>query len=256
MLVIVLSIHRLVKVSQASSFTKALRLEWAGAVCIIHCSAGLLFVGALCGFHAYLVATNQTTYEYFRGRSQQNSFQRSCMRNCWEAVCGMTRLYAYYPNDRHPALVRANGSGHGAVNQHQLHIHDRHGHQNAAEGEGLTNGHGYIRVPCSNALHDALQFDNAHEMDGSMLPQVPHDIQMQAEEGDCRHPEPDRSTTLQEVQLAAHEVQPCTSQDGANGVWHAHANSHQPALWQYLLEHERLPQHQPSALRHLPGHIQ
>jgi DHHC palmitoyltransferase len=106
-LLIGLSIVRLVQLSSGSTFLHALRIEWAAAVVIVHCVAGLIFVGALSGFHAYLVATNQTTYEYFRGRGSENSFHRSLAYNCLEAVCGATRLYAYYGNGKHPTLISA-----------------------------------------------------------------------------------------------------------------------------------------------------
>jgi hypothetical protein len=100
-----LSVWRLVRLTRRSPFDKALRTEWAAAIVIIHCTAGLIFVGALSGFHAYLVATNQTTYEYFRSRGAQNSFSRNIVNNYFEAVCGATGLYAYHPNGTHPTLV-------------------------------------------------------------------------------------------------------------------------------------------------------
>ena len=50
---------------------------------------GFWFVAVLSGFHAYLVCTNQTTYENFRdGYSwRENPHNKGIVGNCWEAFC-------------------------------------------------------------------------------------------------------------------------------------------------------------------------
>ncbi|GLI60784.1 hypothetical protein VaNZ11_003017 [Volvox africanus] len=47
------------------------------------------FVGGLSVFHAYLVGTNQTTYENFRYNhdNRPNPYSRGCLRNCAEVWC-------------------------------------------------------------------------------------------------------------------------------------------------------------------------
>lgn len=59
----------------------------AAVAVMIICFLGFFFVGGLAGFHAYLVATNQTTYENFRYGydSSNNPYSRgSCWLNCLE----------------------------------------------------------------------------------------------------------------------------------------------------------------------------
>ena len=114
-LLIGLSLAWLIRLAQRRSLLKALRSDWAAAVIIVHCSAALLFVGALSGFHIYLVATNQTTYEYFRGRGAVNAFHRGVFSNCLEAVFGRTALYAYYDDGSHPAIVNPTLNGNAAA---------------------------------------------------------------------------------------------------------------------------------------------
>lgn len=61
----------------------------AAIACMAFTFLGVWFVGGLSGFHAYLVATNQTTYENFRymyGRGE-NPYDRGVLRNCLEAWC-------------------------------------------------------------------------------------------------------------------------------------------------------------------------
>lgn len=105
LMIISLGALRLARLSQHRNFAESVRAGWAAIVLILWCAAGFLFVGALSAFHVYLLATNQTTYEYFRGRGADNTFQRTIFSNCAEAIFGATQLYAYYPLG-HPSLVR------------------------------------------------------------------------------------------------------------------------------------------------------
>lgn len=105
MMIITLGALRLARLSQHNGFAQSVRIGWAAIILILWCTAGLLFVGALSVFHIYLLATNQTTYEYFRGRGADNTFQRTVLSNCAEAILGATQLYAYHPLG-HPSLVR------------------------------------------------------------------------------------------------------------------------------------------------------
>ena len=93
---------------KAASVADALRESPAALACIIYTFLGVWFVGGLTvrlavvwcvaradrprraqGFHAYLVSTNQTTYENFRysyGRGD-NPYDRGVLRNCLEVWC-------------------------------------------------------------------------------------------------------------------------------------------------------------------------
>jgi palmitoyltransferase ZDHHC9/14/18 len=73
----------------AASVGDALRDAPAALACMVFTFLGVWFVGGLSGFHAYLVATNQTTYENFRysyGRGD-NPYDRGVLRNCLDAWC-------------------------------------------------------------------------------------------------------------------------------------------------------------------------
>ena len=61
----------------------------AALVIAIFAFLGFWFVAVLSGFHAYLVCTNQTTYENFRdGYSwRENPHNKGIVGNCWEAFC-------------------------------------------------------------------------------------------------------------------------------------------------------------------------
>ena len=61
----------------------------AALVIAIFAFLGFWFVAVLSGFHAYLVCTNQTTYENFRdGYSwRENPHNKGLVGNCWEAFC-------------------------------------------------------------------------------------------------------------------------------------------------------------------------
>jgi palmitoyltransferase ZDHHC9/14/18 len=72
-----------------ASVGDAVREAPAAVACMAFTFLGVWFVGGLSGFHSYLVATNQTTYENFRysyGRGE-NPYDRGVLRNCWEAWC-------------------------------------------------------------------------------------------------------------------------------------------------------------------------
>jgi len=61
----------------------------AALVIAVFAFLGFWFVAVLSGFHAYLVCTNQTTYENFRdGYSwRENPHNKGIVGNCWEAFC-------------------------------------------------------------------------------------------------------------------------------------------------------------------------
>jgi hypothetical protein len=171
---VALSVIRLVRLTKQRDFLHGLRKEWAAAVIIIHCSAALLFVGALSGFHAYLVATNQTTYEYFRSRGAENSFHRSLFNNCLEALCGATNLYKYYSDGQHPTLVGAGGPIQGRSSS--IREPDRRGEQpfsTAAPSHFPSRRNGESQSTFTNVLHV-----DQTEVDGSMLPPLPLHIEV------------------------------------------------------------------------------
>ena len=189
MLFIALSVVRLVDISRDDDFHAALRMEWAAAVVILHCSAGLLFVGALSGFHLYLLATNQTTYEYFRGRGSDNSFHRNLFQNCAEAACGRTRLYAYYPDGSHPTLMSPNivsqqqqqasarsnlQRPHGNATQRvSVPSNGEHSARRSSQPYGsATHGNGH-----SNSHHSSGKYDTQYADDDAMLP-MPSGVEM------------------------------------------------------------------------------
>eukprot|EP00898_Chlorokybus_atmophyticus_P004563 jgi/Chlat1/5107/Chrsp33S05111 len=65
----------------------ALAKRPASIVLMVYCFAFFWFVGGLSVFHAYLISTNQTTYENFRYRfdSKANPYNRGCLSN-WKEV--------------------------------------------------------------------------------------------------------------------------------------------------------------------------
>lgn len=169
LLFIAFSIARLVRLTRNSDggFAAALRAEWAAAVIIVHCTAAAIFVGALSAFHIYLVITNQTTYEYFRARGSENSFARSFLGNCAEAVCGMTGLYAYYADGKHPTLVNSGTSptrAYPAAPPAPMRTTARP----AAPFRARHNGE--RQSAYTNALHD--------DAEDAMLPPLPRHIEM------------------------------------------------------------------------------
>ena len=54
--------------------------HWAAVVCAAYTFLAFWFVGGLSAFHAYLVSTNQTTYEHFRHRysGERCAWSRGC----------------------------------------------------------------------------------------------------------------------------------------------------------------------------------
>eukprot|EP01024_Parvocaulis_polyphysoides_P027119 TRINITY_DN24665_c0_g1_i1.p2 TRINITY_DN24665_c0_g1~~TRINITY_DN24665_c0_g1_i1.p2 ORF type:complete len:156 (-),score=18.52 TRINITY_DN24665_c0_g1_i1:640-1107(-) len=52
-------------------------------------------------FHAYLLITNQTTYEYFKSKLQgtENPYTRGICRNIYEVCCFQTQAFEYQMDD-------------------------------------------------------------------------------------------------------------------------------------------------------------
>lgn len=76
--------------SRGGSLEKGLGRSGPAIVVFLIATMGLLFVGTLSGFHAYLVATNQTTYESFKDAHgwRSNPFNTgSILKNCLEVWC-------------------------------------------------------------------------------------------------------------------------------------------------------------------------
>ena len=77
---------------------------------------GFWFVAVLSAFHAYLIATNQTTYENFRDGYawNENPYNRGLLGNCWEVFCAPTppsRFRFREPPSRQPDVDVEAGAG-------------------------------------------------------------------------------------------------------------------------------------------------
>lgn len=70
----------------APNVAEALRDSPAALACMCYVFLAVWFVGGLSGFHMYLVATNQTTYENFRYSyaKGENPYDKGCWSNCLE----------------------------------------------------------------------------------------------------------------------------------------------------------------------------
>jgi palmitoyltransferase ZDHHC9/14/18 len=179
-LYIAFSITRLVHLANETNFVHSLRTEWAAAIIVIHCSLALLFVGALSGFHTYLVATNQTTYEYFRSKGAENSFHRSLFNNCFEAICGATSLYKYYSNGQHPTLVNVGRQTalRGSSSHQTESIHQQAGQRLSVTSASLHYDSGRNGESCRQSMFTNALHEDQTEVDDAMLPPLPQHIEV------------------------------------------------------------------------------
>jgi palmitoyltransferase ZDHHC9/14/18 len=132
------------------------------------------FVGGLCGFHSYLVATNQTTYENFRYRydAESNPYNVGLWRNCYEA------WLAPRPKSqvRFRAKVAAQGDG---VDEHA----DPYEDDDIEAGVGLNGASGAAdgaEAPGDDATKAAPEVVAAPAMELEMatVPRPPSDAQL------------------------------------------------------------------------------
>eukprot|EP00238_Polyblepharides_amylifera_P009416 CAMPEP_0196599686 /NCGR_PEP_ID=MMETSP1081-20130531/94988_1 /TAXON_ID=36882 /ORGANISM="Pyramimonas amylifera, Strain CCMP720" /LENGTH=241 /DNA_ID=CAMNT_0041925471 /DNA_START=638 /DNA_END=1363 /DNA_ORIENTATION=+ len=68
---------------------KALQEVPAAVALIVYVFLSVWFVGGLSIFHAYLISTNQTTYENFRFNldKEQNPYNEGIVKNCCQTLC-------------------------------------------------------------------------------------------------------------------------------------------------------------------------
>jgi len=104
--------------------------EPATIALIIFCFLCLIFVGALSCFHAYLVATNQTTYENFRYDYAvgANPYDRGCCGNCYEVwlqrIPPAQADFRAFVDEVESTRQRVNGSSHGEGDVEMGSVHE------------------------------------------------------------------------------------------------------------------------------------
>ncbi|XP_022773421.1 protein S-acyltransferase 8-like isoform X2 [Durio zibethinus] len=117
---------------------KAMKESPPSVILMAYCFILLWFVGGLTGFHSYLIATNQTTYENFRYRADNriNVYNRGCPSNFLEVFC--TKIKPSKNNFR--AFVQEEVPRHTLPSTQEAEVEDRGGDPRSKVEDDLEIG--------------------------------------------------------------------------------------------------------------------